>query len=247
MKIVNLLLFIALLLKPTLLQYLDSKNEWVAWNIGQGQWITHIEGDTCLHYDVGGEISYALELRRQMQTACFHRKNRIFISHWDFDHYSFLKLLVRWVPRVCWINHPKWPTDKKQVSFVKSLLLPNCFENLKIATWRPYFYKNTNESSGVLLEQSVLIPGDSPLNKEKQWIAHFKAQLSEVKILILGHHGSHTSTGEPLLRRLTNLKMAIASARFAKYHHPHSTVLKRLKKYKIPVLKTEDWGHIHWQ
>ena len=38
--------------------------------------------------------------------------------------------------------------------------------------------------------------------------------------------------------------MAIASARYAKYHHPDILTLKRLQAHHIPVLKTEDWGNL---
>jgi beta-lactamase superfamily II metal-dependent hydrolase len=38
--------------------------------------------------------------------------------------------------------------------------------------------------------------------------------------------------------------MAIASSRWARYHHPAPVVVARLKKHGIAVLKTEDWGSI---
>ena len=246
MKPADFVLLFILILKPSDLQHLDFKDEWVVWNIGQGQWATHIANDACLHYDVGGEISYAFELRRQIQKLCFHRENRVSISHWDFDHYSLLTLLVKWVPHVCWIDHPIWPADKKLVMNIKSLQIPLCSENTTIHLWRPRFYKSTNESSSVVIDHAVLIPGDSPMTKEKEWVIYFK-HLQSVDTLILGHHGSRTSTGDPLLKRLTRLKSAIASARWAKYHHPHPQTLLRLQKNKVPVLKTGDWGHIHWR
>jgi competence protein ComEC len=247
MNRINFILFLMLILKPTDFQYFSWKDEWVVWNIGQGQWVTHILGDSCLHYDVGGEIFYAFELKPQIQKLCFHRQNKISVSHWDFDHYSLLTALVKWVPQVCWVDHPTWPSsEKKLVVTIQKLALPNCSENPRVTTWRPSSYKNTNESSGVYLDQSVLIPGDSPTKKEKQWISRF-AHLNRVSALILGHHGSRTSTGDRLLKQLTKLNLAIASARFAKYHHPHRQTLQRLQKNKVPVLKTGDWGHIHWQ
>lgn len=242
----NIFLLLMLILRPSDLQYQSFKDEWVAWNIGQGQWVTHIKGDTCLHYDVGGEISYRFALKQQIQKLCFRRENKIFVSHWDLDHFSLLTTLVKWVPRVCWMDHPAWPYRKKLVSAVKNLNLTDCIEKDKILVWRPRTFKSKNESSGIVMDQSVLIPGDSPIKKEREWIQDF-TKFRSINILVLGHHGSRTSTGKALLKKLINLKTAIASARYEKYHHPHWETLARLQKNKVPVLKTEDWGHIHWQ
>lgn len=237
--------FLILILKPTDLQRLSFKDEWVVWNIGQGQWATHIQGDTCRHYDIGGEISFARDLKIQIQRLCFSRRNEIYVSHWDFDHYSFIEPMTRWVPQLCWADVPKWLLQKKSVAKVKALNIPLCSAKIETLSWRPSLYKSTNESSAVRIEQKVLIPGDSPVIKEKIWQREFQ-NLNSMKVLILGHHGSRTSTGSALLQKLPGLNFAIASARYAKYHHPHKVTLGRLKKQKVPVLKTEDWGHIHW-
>ncbi len=246
MSLTNAFLFLILVFKPCDLQFFNFKDEWVLWNIGQGQWVTHIQWDTCLHYDVGGEKSYAIQLRIPIQKLCFQRKNIISISHWDIDHYSLLNQFVKWVPRLCWEDHPQWISKKNKVVQIKELNLPYCKEKAKNKKWRPHFFKNTNESSSVVIDELVLIPGDSPSIKEKQWLRYFK-NLDTIQVLILGHHGSRTSTSNELLNQLPRLKWAAASARYAKYHHPHKQTLLKLKKRKVPVLRTEDWGHIHWQ
>jgi len=238
-------LLLILIFKPTDLDRLSFKDEWVVWNIGQGQWVTHVQGDTCLHYDIGGEISFARDLKIQIQRLCFSRRNEIYVSHWDFDHYSFIEPMARWVPQLCWADFPEWLLQKKSVAKVHSLNIPLCSLPAKALSWRPKLYKSTNESSAVRSEQHVLIPGDSPITKEKSWLQHFQ-NWDRVQVLILGHHGSRTSTGLALLQNLRKVKFAIASARYAKYHHPHQATLDRLQKQKVPVLKTEDWGHIHW-
>lgn len=65
-------------------------------------------------------------------------------------------------------------------------------------------------------------------------------------VLILGHHGSKSSTSEYLLNNLS-IRQSISSARWKRYHHPHPQVLARLQIKKIPNLRTEDWGHIIFQ
>ena len=90
------------------------------------------------------------------------------------------------------------------------------------------------------------MPGDSPIQLEKLWATDFKS-ITLTRILILGHHGSRTSTGKDLLAHLPQLQFSIASARYAKYKHPHQETLNRLSEYNIPILKTEDWGNIWFE
>jgi competence protein ComEC len=61
--------------------------------------------------------------------------------------------------------------------------------------------------------------------------------------LILGHHGSQTSSSQAFLTQ-ARPGLAIASARRARYGHPHRKVVSRLRQKKIPTLTTEDWGSL---
>lgn len=99
-----------------------------------------------------------------------------------------------------------------------------------------------NQSSLVVysIKHQVLIPGDSPKSEEKKW----NSEIYSSRILILGHHGSKTSTSKMLLDSLKNLKMAVASARFNRYKHPSLETVIKLKKRKTPLLKTEQWGNL---
>ena len=103
-------------------------------------------------------------------------------------------------------------------------------------------HKSSNGSSIVYAYDKLLFPGDSGSQQEKHWSKH--SYINKIEILVLGHHGSKTSTSDLLLTKLPKLKYAISSARYAKYRHPHNSVLARLNLHKIIVLKTEDWGNI---
>ena len=88
------------------------------------------------------------------------------------------------------------------------------------------------------------MPGDSPTKMEKKWANQINER---VEVLILGHHGAKNSTSEFLLNKLTDLKVAISSAREKRYGHPTMEVKNRLRKNQIPLLKTEDWGNLIFQ
>lgn len=105
---------------------------------------------------------------------------------------------------------------------------------------------SANAASRVfMIENRVLLPGDSIASEEKKWGLFVRKH--PITLLVLGHHGSRTSTSEALLKNLPHLKQAIASARREVYGHPHKTVLKRLKKNGVAVIATEDWGSLHWE
>lgn len=102
--------------------------------------------------------------------------------------------------------------------------------------------KRSNDASQIFLSQKFLFPGDSPARLEKIWI--HRIPKDQPQILILGHHGSKTSTSDELLEHFSSLKIAVASSRMKKYGHPHPETLRKLRKRKIPILLTEEWGNI---
>ena len=245
------LVFLMIFLKSAPLQTAVQVDHWVVWNIGQGQWVTHVLNDTCLHYDVGGEVGSFSFIRQKILKLCFSRQNEIILSHWDFDHYANIVSFAKAVPRLCWLSQPSEKVQKVTAKLVLEINLHACLDNrfliggLANEKWQPVTFNSSNESSGVFQDENVLLPGDSPINQEKTWLRQMN-NLTNIEILVLGHHGSRTSTGDELLRRLMHLKMTIASARFAKYHHPHFLTLKRIKQRQVPVVKTEDWGNIYF-
>jgi competence protein ComEC len=225
-----------------------SNSELIAWNVGQGQWITIVEKNFCLHFDTGGETAQAVN---KVLKLCTGRDHAIFISHGDWDHISNLKSLINALKQnKTFVCSGLKPTDpiKNLTKWPKNYLdLPDCpaFEKLSLIYNGKNQSKDRNNHSIVYLYKAnkpVLITGDAPTATEKIWLSN--RSLKETKILILGHHGSRTSTGRKLLNALPGLQLSIASARKQKYGHPHVDVLKRLSDKKIPNLVTEDWGNI---
>lgn len=228
-----------------------SRRYWIVWNVGQGQWTTLVEAKICRHFDMGGERN---PLRR-VQVLCRQRENRLLLSHWDWDHVGFALKSHKALPRTCVELSPIGPSSPRKMKILKAY--PKCtVAGAKSAPWTPWREltelenlppsRNSNDLSHVLfLRDGLLLPGDSPVAQEKIWSVG--KELAQVRILLLGHHGSRTSTSEELLGRLPQLKIAVVSARAARYGHPHAKVLRRLRKFRIPLLKTEDWGHLWFE
>jgi len=241
-----LIIFCSLLIKLSVAEAPLSVNHWVVWDIGQGQWVTHVLTDECIHYDVGGEIGRFKWVQKSLISQCSDKKNFILLSHWDYDHFMHIPQLIKAIRDVCWLQQPKlFGKMNKSMAQVLSLKIPFCTNSpsVEISSWAPLVAKTSNDSSRVSFDQGFLLPGDSTVREEKIWSTAL-LRVRDTKVLVLGHHGSRTSTSTLLLNHLPNIKMAVASARFKKYHHPHKDTVLRLAKNKTPILKTEDWGSI---
>ena len=217
-----------------------SHQEWsyfILWNVGQGQWATFSTPSRCIHFDMGGESVHWTHIQRE----CQNKKNFLFISHGDWDHISFTSRARYKLKKLCLKNEPILP--KKRKEFFKRF--PKCQENLKEVHFhfKPLFQnKQANDNSHVFGISHFLIPGDSTNRMERQWLHGLNASM--YKILVLGHHGSQTSTSIELLNSLPYLKQAVTSSRKKKYGHPHRTIQNRLSRYGVPLISTENWGTI---
>lgn len=213
----------------------ESLRTLIVWNVGQGQWVTLIEGETCWHFDAGGERAPWSEIRR----ACRERDNRFAFSHWDWDHISFAGRVNKYLPRSCMDFPPQGGASARKQRALAGLR--GCNSTPTYASWIDSRARTENEKSRVFYWRGILIPGDSTSHEERYWSERL-AGVREARLLILGHHGSRTSTSRLLLTRVPHLLVAIASARRAKYGHPHSHVRANLRAFRVPLLTTEDWG-----
>ncbi len=221
----------------------------VVWNIGQGSWATYVGTSSCDHFDAGGDTKF---VPRVLTAMCFSRSNRVFVSHTDWDHVSHLKDIYRSWKSVCIVARPRDLALKKLRTRQFMERLPICEttapvggpggENAIREVPSSGDLKRANDLSRIYeLKDKWLFPGDSTSAAEKVWSENVPPT---IQFLALGHHGSRTSTSEQLLSRLPHLRMAIASARFARYGHPHAETRERLRRHMIPLLVTEDWGDL---
>ncbi len=229
-------------LHPSIANTPLSEAHFMIWNVGQGQWVTAVEFDRCLHFDFGGEFFQLKEIKTSYLRNCKNKRNELYLSHPDYDHYSFMPFIIKNSLHTCWagqsIPHLK-RTDVGSIEFCKGSpnkhLRPEIIYQNKLA-------KNKNESSVVYMYKGFLFPGDSTAKQELIWSQNLVRR--SIKYLNVGHHGSKTSSSLKLLNHLPDLRFAFVQARKKKYGHPHKEVISRFEKNKIPIFRTEDWGHI---
>ncbi len=229
-------IFLMIFLSPSTL--LESPlNYLVIWNVGQGSWSTLLKGHECWHFDAGGETYPS-----PVEKLCRQKQNKIFISHDDWDHISFISRLLSW-PELCLYKFPlKIKSARNQKIFNRLKVCPTMNDVTEVE-W-PRKGKTANDLSRVfyLPYAQTLFPGDSTSGEEKRWAP--KTKNLTIKWWLLGHHGSKTSSSEILIKNIGHPLAAISSSRYKRYRHPHHLVQARLRQNGISLLRTEDWGHL---
>jgi len=216
---------------------LEYASELIVWNVGQGQWATIIDEEGCWHFDIGGEFAPWEEI----MSVCRARRNFVSLSHWDWDHVGFVGRARFYLPNICLLLAPQGEGSARKKRQLNGM--EECSSEIPFSFWNGALGKNANASSRVVSWRGALLPGDSSRDQEKIWVEQL-AGVRTARILVLGHHGSATSTGQDLLKKIEKVKFAVASARFKRYGHPHPRVRTDLLKKGIPLLRTEDWGTI---
>lgn len=238
-------IFCVLTFSASIVGHVSANFHTVVWNVGQGQWVTVVTPLQCYHFDVGGEFFPWQKVASQ----CTRKKNFLFLSHWDWDHIGALSkpAMKKYLPDLCVALAPVGKSSDRKMRLVSSL--QSCAQRdlfLSAHRWLPSTQGETkispNALSSVTQLRGVLFPGDSTTAQEKLWQA--LPWVARTRFLILGHHGSATSTSESLLKHLSEVTMSVSSARWSRYRHPHSRTLARLLEARIPNLRTEDWGNI---
>jgi competence protein ComEC len=242
-SLASLSLILLVLLVPVVLQN-ENFPKWILWNIGQGQFLTFSDPQTCWHFDMGGDKAPWAEITRE----CQGKSNRLSLSHWDWDHISMVSKGNAVFTQFCVDREPLGPPPSPNKADVLKGTKP-CLDlprSLIEISWRGPKQKTSNELSRVYYgtQEKILIPGDSPSNQERFWAIQNQYKISQTKFLVLGHHGSTTSTSALLLNYLPQLKMGLVSAKKNRYGHPHQKIVQRCRQKGIPIIQTEYWGHL---
>ncbi len=108
--------------------------------------------------------------------------------------------------------------------------------------------KGNNDLSCVLrvsnAVSSVLLAADAEKGAEHRMIERFGAKLKS-EVLVLGHHGSKTSSSAEFLNAVHPKIALISSGYRNRYQHPHREVLERLNQLGIEYFNTASGGELH--
>ena len=112
-----------------------------------------------------------------------------------------------------------------------------------------FLLKRDNERSCVLRIRAqgftVLIPADLEAQGELTLLA-MQSDL-RADLLLLGHHGSKTSSTESWLDAVAPREVIATVGYRNRFHHPHSTVQQRVMARGIPLYRSDDSGLLRYE
>lgn len=119
------------------------------------------------------------------------------------------------------------------------------FGNVELTVFAPLGDGGANEEGLSLLcragEFQALITGDMNSIVERRLVKH--KHLPDINLLLVGHHGSKSSTSEELLLAVTP-EQAVISSGYNSYGHPAPEALERLGAAGCDIYLTRDMGNV---
>ena len=110
-------------------------------------------------------------------------------------------------------------------------------------------YAETNDTSVILMAQfgasRFLFTGDMETAAENDMLDYWEGRFDwNVDVLKVGHHGSSTSSGYRFVYETDPEYAVISCGADNSYGHPHDEVVSRYSDAGIPMLRTDELGHI---
>ena len=106
---------------------------------------------------------------------------------------------------------------------------------------------DTNDGSCVLqvrhAQVTILLAGDVSAAREREMIRYWRHHL-KADVLLVAHHGSHSSTSASFLKWVDPAVAVISAARANRFGHPRPGVLTRLQQRGIRILNTAKDGGV---
>lgn len=226
-------------------------------DVGQGQCVLLQKDGKTYMVDCGGshDENTADTAAAMLLSQGITELDGLILTHHDRDHMGGAQYLLQRIPARVLIL-PRYPgmehLEEPLLAQHRGRILW-CTEDTEItwpgATLRIFAsdsLKNTNESSLSVLFQTekcaILITGDRTVQGEESLLLTEK--LPELDVLVVGHHGAHSATGEALLQATSPETAVISVGRDNNYGHPHREVLDRLTAYGCIIRRTDLEGTI---
>ena len=226
-------------------------------DVGQGQCILlQSDGKTFL-VDCGGDwdTGCADLAAETLLSQGIQRLDGLIVTHYDYDHAGGVPYLLTrisadhvYLPEIVdpyglaeEIREKAGPDSCVTVTEDLSLT----YSDSVLTIFGPENYNLENESSLCILFQQencdILITGDR--SNFGELLLLNRTELPELDLLVAGHHGSGTSTGEALLAQ-TRPQYVFISVGENRYGHPAKELLQRLERFGCCVFRTDQNGTI---
>lgn len=245
-----LLFFLAINLRMVSLQ--SPALTVTALNVGQGSCTVFGSGGTFAAVDCGGSEAGDL-LADYIQSAGKNELALLVLTHYDKDHTNGVEQLLERIHVSRVAVSPVSPDEDLlnllenngcEVVFVDGYMTAE-FGEASLNVMPPVSDEGSNTSSLSVLcswnGHHTLVTGD--LAVEQELLLMGRENLPDLDVLIVGHHGSATSTSARLLAELKP-ECALISAGKNQYNIPSVEVLERLRSYRCTIYRTDRNGSV---
>ncbi len=252
--LISCILFLGIVLSWT--QPLQDAWRITMLDVGQGQCVILQSGERCYMVDCGGDYpegtaDIAAETLLSMGIS---RLDGLILTHFDTDHICGAEHLLTRIQ----VDHLILPEDPAAADAAKLMAICDgtvitaaqdlsfSWDSGKITVFAGNGGQYGNEMSLCVLFQSencdILITGDRPVATEAALL--LQRELPELEILVAGHHGAKTSTGNLLLAYLKPKTVLISAGENNRFGHPATELLERLKAHGCKIYRTDLQGTI---
>lgn len=227
-----------------------TESQWRMENldVGQGLAVLIVKDGRGILYDTGA--SWRNGSMAQSEILPYLQRQGItldwlILSHDDNDHVGGAAAILQQFPDVKLMN-PSYKNYGKTDRTLCRAGMQWRWQGLSFFVLSPYqiIERADNHHSCVILlsdgQHSVLLTGDADKAAEQQFVS----QLPIIDVLQIGHHGSKTSTGKPLLDKTQPKIAVISSGRWNPWEFPHQEVVTRLEKSQSAVKNTAVLGQV---
>lgn len=124
-----------------------------------------------------------------------------------------------------------------------SVLAPTDFTAARLKDLKLDNLNNTSLALKLIFGRTqFLFMGDAEVPVEKYLLSE-DADL-RADVLKVGHHGSNSSTGEELLKKISPQYAVISAGKDNDFGHPHLRTMRRLERFGVQILRTDESGNI---
>ena len=226
-------------------------------DVGQGQSILFQSGGKTYLVDCGGDHSESAAdaVAEELLSQGITKLDGVLITHYDDDHTGGVLPLMRRIP-----VEKLYLPDISDTGTIKEELTQKYSERILWVTEQTHIREETmeftlfpgkpqsqdNESCMCILFQrencAILLTGDAGVAGEKYLLQN--TQLPKLDVLVVGHHGSSSSTDLLLLQKTKPDVAVISVGADNFYGHPSQEVLDRLNLFGCHIFRTDRDGTI---
>lgn len=251
---------LAVLVFAVRLDYAEGPATIAALDVGQGQCLAVMSGESTLLIDCGGlgTVDDAGETAgRFLISRGRKRVDALLLTHWDSDHCNGLPMLLE----MCPVRMLLVPAANESDTSLPAQILESAARHgtelvtletdllLEIGGIRAQIYVPEETGGNEACTASrvsvngydMLVTGDMSAKKERELLA--KHPLEEINLYIVGHHGSKYASSAELLTSI-GAETAIVSCGYNTYGHPAQETLERLAFCGYTVYRTDENGTI---